>query len=101
MKFVWKYGENEHQKYYDAEIGNDYLCVFANDWNPDTWMGFYNSTMIHNKTKNDRQRRKQGLPLGCHPSELSSDYMLASNDPEYMMRKVEHCYRKNKIEVCQ
>lgn len=27
-KFEWKYGENEHQKYYDVKVGNDYLCVY-------------------------------------------------------------------------
>jgi len=35
-KFEWKYGENEYQKYYDVTIGKDYLCVYANNWNPNT-----------------------------------------------------------------
>lgn len=30
MKYKWKYGENDYQKYYDVTIGKDYLCVFAN-----------------------------------------------------------------------
>ena len=57
MKYEWKYGENGHQKYYDVTVGQDYLCVFANDWNPNTWMGIYNNICIHNKTKNDRVRK--------------------------------------------
>lgn len=33
MKYEWKYGENDNQKYYDVTVGKDYLCVFANKWN--------------------------------------------------------------------
>ena len=62
LKYDWKYGENGHQKYYDVTVGKDYLCVFANNWNPNTWLGSYNSVCIHNKTKNDRVRKKYGLP---------------------------------------
>lgn len=58
MKYEWKYGENDNQKYYDVTVGKDYLCVFANKWNPNTWLGSYNSICIHNKTKNDRVRKK-------------------------------------------
>ena len=36
MKYEWKYGENDTQKYYDVTVGKDYLCVFANKWNPNT-----------------------------------------------------------------
>lgn len=43
MKYEWKYGENDNQKYYDVTVGKDYLCVFANKWNPNTWLGSYNS----------------------------------------------------------
>ena len=101
LKYDWKYGENGHQKYYDVTIGKDYLCVFANDWNPNTWMGSYNSVCIHNKTKNDRVRKKYGLPKGCHPSELREDFILCSSDPEYMMKKVEWCYAHNLMEISQ
>ena len=51
MKYEWKYGENDYQKYYDVTVGKDYLCVFANKWTPNTWLGSYNSICIHNKTK--------------------------------------------------
>lgn len=34
MKYEWKYGENDNQRYYDVTVGKDYLCVFANKWNP-------------------------------------------------------------------
>lgn len=43
--------------------------------------GIYNNVCIHNKTKNDRVRKKYGLPKGCHPSELREDFMLCSSDP--------------------
>lgn len=33
MKYEWKYGENDNQKYYDVTVGKDYLCVFANKCN--------------------------------------------------------------------
>ena len=36
-KYKWKYGENSCQKYYEASIEEDYLCVFANNWNPNVW----------------------------------------------------------------
>lgn len=106
MTMDWDYGENDYQRYYDAMVGDDYLCVFANKFGkfPNTWMAFIQRKnagdhMIHDKTANDRQRKRQGLPLGCHPSELRVDAMLCSTSPEYMMKKAEHCYRYNKIEV--
>ena len=101
MKYEWKYGENDTQKYYDVTVGKDYLCVFANKWNPNTWLGSYNSVCIHNKTKNDRIRKKQGLAKDCHPSELITDYMLCSDNPEYMMKKVEYCYKHGLMEISQ
>ena len=51
MKYKWKYGENDNQKYYDVTVGKDYLCVFANKWDLNTWLGSYNSIHIHNKTE--------------------------------------------------
>lgn len=101
LRYNWKYGENEYQKYYEAKVGKDYLCVFANKWNPDTWIGDYNSIPIHNKTKNDRVRKKYGLPKNCHTSELKEDFMLCSSNPEYMMKKVEWCYIHNLTEISQ
>lgn len=101
MKYEWKYGENEYQKYYEAEVGEDCLIVFANKWNPNTWLGQYNMVSIHNKTKNDRQRKKQGLPLGSDTCDLRIDHMLCSDNPEYMMKKVEWCYTHNLSEISQ
>ena len=46
LKYSWKYGENEHQKYYDVYIGKDYLCVWQNKWEPDIWMGMSRDKMI-------------------------------------------------------
>lgn len=99
MKYKWTYGENDTQKYYETSVGNDYLCVFANKWNPFTWMAIIKGRMIHNKTKNDRQRKVQGLQKGCGLHLLRSDYILCSNSPEYMMKKAEWCYGHNVIEV--
>ncbi|MEE1256270.1 MAG: hypothetical protein UHN47_07130 [Lachnospiraceae bacterium] len=100
-KYEWTYGENDSQKYYDVKVGNDYLCVYSNNWNPNTWMGQYNNTLIHNKTKNDRVRKKYGLPKGCHPSDLREDHILCSDNPEYMMKKVEWCYTHQLMEISQ
>lgn len=61
-KIKWNYGENETQKYYDAKIGTDYLCVFCNKWQPDIWMGMINNSMIWDKTWNDRQRKSRDFP---------------------------------------
>ena len=57
--------------------------------------------MIHDKTFCDRQRKKEDLPLGCDLSELHCWRMLTNTDPEYMMRKVERCYKGNKEEICR
>ena len=97
---VWKYGENKYQHYYDAKIGEDYLCVFCCEWSPDCWTGMVNNYMIHNKTKNDRQRKKQGLPKTAHISELHSDWLLTGS-PEYLMKKVEYCCKHNLIEISE
>ena len=94
----WKYGENKYQHYYEAQVGNDYLCVFCCEWSPDCWTGMVNNYMIHNKTKNDRQRKKQGLPKTAPISELCSDWLLTGS-PEYLMKKVEYCYKHGIIEV--
>lgn len=99
MKYNWNYGENDYQKYYDVTVDGNYLCVFANKWQPDIWMAMVKDKMIHDKTANDRQRRKQGLQKGCHFSELRSDTMLCSNNPEYMMKKAEWCYTHNLEEI--
>ena len=108
-KYEWKYGENESQKYYDTYIGKDYLCVFANNWQPDIYMGYIDydykaknnsrSVTIMDKTKNDAQRRKEHLPLDCDISELHTQAVLCSNDPEFMMKKVEYCYEHKINEV--
>lgn len=105
-KIAWKYGENETQKYYDAYVGKHYLCVFANKWSPDIWLGVYDVNdgrlySIWDKTFNDRQRKRQGLPKNCDMEALSVCRMLSSRSPEYMMKKVEHCYKRRKVEVCK
>lgn len=99
--YDWKYGENEHQKYYEVIVNGTYLCVFANNWNPNIWLGSYGNVTIHNKTLNDRQRKKQGLPKGSDTYLLHCDYILTSDSPEYMMRKVEYCYKHGKTEISQ
>jgi len=64
-------------------------------------MAQYNNTLIHDKTKNDRVRKRYGLPKGCHPLDLKEDYILCSNNPEYMMKKVEYCYTHNLMEISE
>ena len=97
--YDWKYAENKSQKYYDCVIDNNYLLVFANKWQPNIWMGMINNIMIRDKTSNDRQRMKQGLPKGCDTYLLQVDVMLCNSDPEYMKRRIEHCFKYNKTEV--
>ncbi len=107
-KYEWTYGENERQIYYDTTVGNNYLLVFANKWQPDIYMGAILSNQKNNpdpapiiwdKTRNDEQRKKQGLPLGCDVSELHEQCVLCSNDPIYMMKKVEYCHEHNLQEI--
>lgn len=95
----WQYGKNETQKYYDAYVGKDYLCVFVNKWQPDIWMGVCRNKMIYDKTRNDRQRKRQGLGKDAPVHLLSSVAVLCSTSPEYMMKKVEWCYKHNKTEI--
>lgn len=97
----WRHGTNQYQEYYDATLDGHYLCVFNNKWEPGIWMGMYDNNMIHDKTKNDRERKRKNLPPNCPHSMLSIDFMLCSPDPEYMMRKVEYCFKHNQIEISE
>lgn len=99
IEINWTYGENESQKYYDAYVGKDYLCVFANNWQPDIWMGIQRNKTILDKTANDRQRKKEKVPKDYPVYELRSITVLCSPSPEYMMKKVEYCYKRNKTEI--
>lgn len=101
LKYEWVYGENEHQKYYEVKAKNLYLCVFCNNWNPNTWCGMVGNSLIHNKTKNDKERIKDNLPIGCDYSLLRADHILCSDNPEYMKEKVEYCYENNITEIDQ
>lgn len=101
MRYEWHYGENIYQRYYDTNVENSYLCVYENKWNPGVWLGMYDGISLHNKTRNDRVRKKQGLPKGCSVFELRRDYLLSSDSPEYMMKKVEWAYNHKLIEICQ
>lgn len=100
-KYKWRQGTNDYQKYYDVYEGDDYLCVFANNSDPGIWYGCYNNTMILNKTKNDRIRKRDGVPKECSPYELRTLFVLTSADPEYMMKKVESCYARKCMEISQ
>ena len=101
MKYEWNHGKNQYQEYYDVVIGKDYLCVYANKWEPDRWLGSCNNKCIHNKTRNDRVRKKSGLSKSCGVDELKQDFLLTSSDPFYMMKKVEWCYTHNRVEISQ
>ena len=102
LKYHWHYAENEAQNYYDAIVGNDYLLVCQVKGQPYfTAMirrGDEGFRLIYNKTANDRFRRIEGKPK-ADPGELSTCQVLTSFDPEYMMRKAEHCYAYHKQEV--
>lgn len=58
MRYEWHYGENIYQRYYDTNVENSYLCVYENKWNPGVWLGMYDGISLHNKTRNDRVRKK-------------------------------------------
>lgn len=104
-KYEWKYGENDHQKYYEVKFGKDYLCVFANNWNPNIWLGMYikqgADVTIENKTFNDKQRKKESKngTIKLRDNMPSRMQMLFSNDPEYMKEKVIYAYEHNLLEV--
>lgn len=95
----WTHGENECQEYYDVYVGKDYLCVFRNKWES-FWMVMVRDRMIHNKTVNDRQRKKQGLPKEAPLHLLKRDCIL-TGEPEYLMKKAEYCYRHGKQEISE
>lgn len=99
--YAWKYGENGAQRYYEAQIGKDHLCVYANNGNPNTWMALCCGKLIYNKTRNDRYRKKMGLERGCPIHKLSSWAILCGATPEYMMKKVIWCYEHNLREISQ
>ena len=31
MKYEWKYGENDNQKYYDVTVGKDFCLIFIKE----------------------------------------------------------------------
>lgn len=98
-RYDWREGENPYQNYYDVTVDGKYLLVFANKQQPDIWMAMVDGIMIHDRTANDRQRKKQGLPSGSPISHLHSITILASKDPDYMMTKTEICYENHLEEV--
>lgn len=101
--YNWSYGENGHQKYCEAQVGKDYLCVFANDWQPDIWMGIVRDKLIGDKAANDAQREKENADLPYymrrHDGILRSWTALCSADPKYMMERVAWCYENNTTET--
>jgi hypothetical protein len=92
MKFEWKYGENDCQKYYDVNVNGTWICVFANKLYPDKWMAIINNRLIYNRTKNNRMRKK-GI--------FNKSFILYGDTPEYMMKKAEWCYTHNLEEISQ
>ena len=105
-QYEWKYGENDHQKYYGAKLGKDYLCVFANKWDSNTWLGTYikygyGSVTIGNKTFNDKQRKKESKngTIKLRDNMPSKIQILSSNDPDYMKEKVIYANEHDLLEV--
>ena len=101
LKYNWEHGENKYQEYYDVYVGKEYLCVYMNKWTPGTWIGAWNDIVIHNKTRNDRIRKKYSLPKDCSFYDLPRDTLLTSADPQYTMRKVEWCYAHKLSEISE
>lgn len=98
-QFNWTYGENPTQRFYDTYVGTDYLLVFANIWQPDNWMGMQRGQMVHDKTANDKQRKREKVSMDYPLQMMRRTTVLHSSDPEYMMRKVEFAYQNNVNEV--
>lgn len=100
--YIWKYGDNGNQTYYETEIGKDYLCIYANkkSGNSKMYMAMYikngNSVNIWDKQYNYRIRRQgyctqNGIPTRCQ--------LLGSEDIEYMKKKLIYCYKNGKSEI--
>ncbi|NLE04929.1 MAG: hypothetical protein GX638_09020 [Crenarchaeota archaeon] len=103
--YNWHYGESEYQRYFECEINNDKIILFANkykDHNPNMFMAHIVKDgklfMVGNKTYNDRQRKKYKTPNDCNPPVYK---LLASEDIEYMKQKSITCYEQNKLEISQ
>ena len=102
MKYEWKYGSNREQEYYDVKVGKDYLCVFRNRFDTKNviWMGHIEAkagnltSVLYDKRRNDKQRKAEGLPKDAHIRELKRVCILCSDNPDYMMEKVEEAYIK-------
>lgn len=101
MAYNWSYGENPSQVYYDMQVGKDYLCVLSLKHEPGTWYGYVNSQVLMNKTANDKQRKKERVPMGTSPLELRSISILGHKDPEYMKQKVAQAYELGCFEIDQ
>jgi hypothetical protein len=101
--YIWEYGENEYQKYYECTIGKDRIVVFANKYeghNDKMYMCTINKDgrvwTIMNKNYNDRQRKKNNE---TEIFKLRSIKVLASENIEYMKSKAIRCYEQDKIEI--
>lgn len=99
-KLEWSYHESKYQKYWEAKQDSHTLFVFANKWSPDIWTAMVDDLMIFNKTRNDRIRKKMGLPKQTPLHELPRVSLLTGT-PEYLMRKAEYCFRHNKTEISE
>lgn len=96
--FDWKYGENDYQNYYDVTVDGTYLLVFANKVQPNLWMGMVDNHMILNKTAMEKDiARKVKNKLSMNTTYI----FLSSDTPEYMMSKVEECFKNHKTEIYQ
>lgn len=100
MQYNWVYGENKLQRYYECKVPNgDSLLVFANKNHPNLFKAMIQRdgacAMIFDKKYNDEQRKL----LAAKKILLTSSRLLASEDVEYMKRKVIWCYAHNKTEI--
>ena len=98
LTYNWQHGDNGNQEYYDTTVNGTYLLVFKNRWDS-CWMCSVGDRIIHDRTRNDRQRKRQSLPKGCPVTELRRDAMLCASEPQKLMAKAEYCYRHKLEEI--
>ncbi len=100
----WEHRENEFQEYFEAKDGPICVTVFRNkSFKPikgtapeRPWMAMIGSILLLNREENNKERRRQGLPITKKYSgdvhKLSTVHVLSNARPELMMRKAERAY---------
>ena len=107
VDYIFFYGENEYQTYYECKVNSDdTLLIFANKGtqHSNLYMAMIQRgkecTLVYDKRYNDQQRKK----IGCTGKNdvrwhTISTRALASEDIEYLKRKLIYCYEHNQNEI--